>query len=201
MTRTRRCSYSVALVSFFIVFISLLSLSYLFSPRGSHVGEAGSLTPNPDLLMLYFVCVSWLPSLSISFPFVFSLRLFFLFFLVLPPSVFHQMSEEEASQLAKKMIDAEFDFNDFLKQAQMMKGMGSLGGVANMIPGMAGKLSPQQLNQAEVPPPLPTNVGRTGCIMRTYLAAISYKSNRNRMVQLCGRFRGDSFFGTLECTS
>ncbi|CAN0119483.1 unnamed protein product [Scytosiphon promiscuus] len=60
-----------------------------------------------------------------------------------------EMSEEEASQLAKKMIDAEFDFNDFLKQAQMMKGMGSLGGVANMIPGMAGKLSPQQLNEAE----------------------------------------------------
>lgn len=60
------------------------------------------------------------------------------------------MSEEEAAKLAKKMIDAEFDFNDFLKQAQMMKGMGSLGGVANMIPGMAGKLTPQQLNQAEV---------------------------------------------------
>ncbi|CAM9762455.1 unnamed protein product, partial [Hapterophycus canaliculatus] len=60
-----------------------------------------------------------------------------------------EMSEEEASKLAKKMIDAEFDFNDFLKQAQMMKGMGSLGGVANMIPGMAGKLSPQQLNEAE----------------------------------------------------
>lgn len=66
------------------------------------------------------------------------------------------MSEEEAAKLAKKMIDAEFDFNDFLKQAQMMKGMGSLGGVANMIPGMAGKITPQQLNQAEVrrsPPP------------------------------------------------
>eukprot|EP00903_Cladosiphon_okamuranus_P011894 g11171.t1 len=60
-----------------------------------------------------------------------------------------EMSEEEAAKLAKKMIDAEFDFNDFLKQAQMMKGMGSLGGVANMIPGMAGKLTPQQLNQAE----------------------------------------------------
>lgn len=60
------------------------------------------------------------------------------------------MSEEEAAQLAKKMINAEFDFNDFLKQAQMMKGMGSMGGVANMIPGMAGKITPQQLNQAEV---------------------------------------------------
>jgi len=39
----------------------------------------------------------------------------------------------------------------------MMKGMGSLGGVANMIPGMAGKITPQQLNQAEVRqfPPTP----------------------------------------------
>lgn len=61
-----------------------------------------------------------------------------------------QMSEEEASQLAKKMINAEFDFNDFLKQSQMMKGMGSLGGVANMIPGMAGKLTPEQINKVEV---------------------------------------------------
>ncbi|CBN76263.1 PFfh, plastid Ffh subunit of the signal recognition particle [Ectocarpus siliculosus] len=60
-----------------------------------------------------------------------------------------KMSEEEAAKLAKKMINAEFDFNDFLKQAKMMKGMGSLGGVANMIPGMAGKITPQQLNQAE----------------------------------------------------
>lgn len=62
------------------------------------------------------------------------------------------MSEEEASQLAKKMINAEFDFNDFLKQSQMMKGMGSLGGVANMIPGMAGKLTPEQINKVEVCP-------------------------------------------------
>lgn len=60
-----------------------------------------------------------------------------------------EMSEEEASQLAKKMINAEFDFNDFLKQSQMMKGMGSLGGVANMIPGMAGKLTPEQINKVE----------------------------------------------------
>ena len=60
------------------------------------------------------------------------------------------MSEEEASRLAKKMINSEFDFNDFLKQSQMMKGMGSLGGVANMIPGMAGKLTPEQINKVEV---------------------------------------------------
>ena len=71
--------------------------------------------------------------------------LFLLFFMV-------QMSEEEASQLAKKMINSEFDFNDFLKQSQMMKGMGSLGGVANMIPGMAGKLTPEQINKVEVSP-------------------------------------------------
>ena len=61
-----------------------------------------------------------------------------------------QMSEKEAEEMARKMINKEFDFNDFLKQSRMMKRMGSLGGVAKMLPGMAGKLSPLQLNQVEV---------------------------------------------------
>lgn len=60
------------------------------------------------------------------------------------------MNEKEAEEMAKKMMSAEFDFNDFLKQSQMMKNMGSFGGVANMLPGMAGKLNPQQLNQVQV---------------------------------------------------
>lgn len=60
------------------------------------------------------------------------------------------MSEEEASNLAKKMMNAEFDFNDFLKQSKMMKSMGDMGSVAKMIPGMAGKISPRQLSGVEV---------------------------------------------------
>lgn len=60
------------------------------------------------------------------------------------------MSEEDASKLAKKMINAEFDFNDFLKQSKMMKSMGDMGSVAKMIPGMAGKISPRELSGVEV---------------------------------------------------
>lgn len=60
------------------------------------------------------------------------------------------MSEEDASNLAKKMMNAEFDFNDFLKQSKMMKSMGDMGSVAKMIPGMAGKISPRQLSGVEV---------------------------------------------------
>lgn len=64
------------------------------------------------------------------------------------------MSEEEAMQLGKKMIESRFDFNDFLKQSKMMKSMGNIGGVANMIPGMAGKITPRQLSGVEVNIPM-----------------------------------------------
>lgn len=48
------------------------------------------------------------------------------------------MSNDEMEKVAKRMMDATFDFNDYLKQANMVKGMGSIAGVAKMIPGMAG---------------------------------------------------------------
>jgi signal recognition particle subunit SRP54 len=40
--------------------------------------------------------------------------------------------------VTKKMMDETFDFNDYLKQSQMVKKMGSMAGVARMLPGMAG---------------------------------------------------------------
>lgn len=60
------------------------------------------------------------------------------------------MSEQEAADLAKKMIDSRFDFNDFLQQSKMMKSMGDIGRVASMLPGMANKLTPQQISEVEV---------------------------------------------------
>ncbi|CAN0029500.1 unnamed protein product, partial [Sphacelaria rigidula] len=59
------------------------------------------------------------------------------------------MSDAEAEELAKKMINSTFDFNDFLKQSKMMKSMGNIGNVANMLPGMANKLTPRQVNEVE----------------------------------------------------
>ena len=55
----------------------------------------------------------------------------------------------EAEKMQEKILSAQFDFNDFLKQSRLMKTMGSLGGIAKMIPGM-NKISGDQLDKAEV---------------------------------------------------
>jgi Signal peptide binding domain len=49
-----------------------------------------------------------------------------------------QSTEAEIEAVTKKMMDETFDFNDYLKQSQMVKNMGSMAGVARMLPGMAG---------------------------------------------------------------
>jgi signal recognition particle subunit SRP54 len=54
----------------------------------------------------------------------------------------------DAAKLTEKILEAKFDFNDFIKQMRMLKNMGSLGGLLKMIPGM-GKLSEGQLKQGE----------------------------------------------------
>jgi len=59
-----------------------------------------------------------------------------------------ELSDEEAKLMNEKVKNAEFDFNDFLKQAKMVSKMGSLGGVAKMMPGM-GDISTEQLIAAE----------------------------------------------------
>jgi signal recognition particle subunit SRP54 len=53
----------------------------------------------------------------------------------------------DAEKLQEKILEARFDFDDFLKQTRMMKNMGSFGGIMKMIPGM--KISDDQLQQAE----------------------------------------------------
>ncbi|WP_239651914.1 signal recognition particle protein [Neosynechococcus sphagnicola] len=54
----------------------------------------------------------------------------------------------DAEKLQEKILTAQFDFTDFLKQMRLLKNMGSLGGLLKMIPGM-GKLSDEQLSQGE----------------------------------------------------
>ena len=50
-----------------------------------------------------------------------------------------QFDEEEARRLQKKIAKNKFDFNDFLKQIQQIKKMGSMKDLMGMIPG-AGKM-------------------------------------------------------------
>lgn len=58
-------------------------------------------------------------------------------------------SDEEAAIMAQKMRDATFDFDDFLKQSEMITKMGSVAGVANLIPGMNGMLNLKQIREVE----------------------------------------------------
>lgn len=60
-----------------------------------------------------------------------------------------EVSDEEARKIQDKMMKAEFDFDDFLKQAKLVANMGSLAGVAKMMPGMAGKINNSQIREAE----------------------------------------------------
>jgi signal recognition particle subunit SRP54 len=55
----------------------------------------------------------------------------------------------DAAKMQEKILSAQFDFTDFLKQTRLMKSMGSLGGLMKMIPGM-GKLNADQLEQGEL---------------------------------------------------
>jgi len=60
-----------------------------------------------------------------------------------------EVSDAEAAELQKKMLEAKFDFDDFMKQAGMVSKMGNLAGVAKMMPGMAGQLSNKKMREVE----------------------------------------------------
>lgn len=54
----------------------------------------------------------------------------------------------DAEKMQAKIMEAKFDFNDFIKQMRMIKNMGSFSGLLKMIPGM-GKVSNDQLKKGE----------------------------------------------------
>lgn len=54
----------------------------------------------------------------------------------------------DVEKIQSKILEAKFDFNDFLKQMRLMKNMGSLGGLLKMIPGM-NKLSNIDIEKGE----------------------------------------------------
>lgn len=60
-----------------------------------------------------------------------------------------EMNQKDAEKMTKKMMEAKFDYEDFLKQTKMLAKMGNMAGVMKMIPGMAGQLSPDKLSEAE----------------------------------------------------
>jgi signal recognition particle subunit SRP54 len=49
-----------------------------------------------------------------------------------------EVSDADALKMQQKMKDASFDFGDFLKQSELVTKMGSVAGIAKMMPGMGG---------------------------------------------------------------
>lgn len=58
------------------------------------------------------------------------------------------VDQEEALKLQKKMARNEFTLQDMLDQLQSVKKMGSMQQILDMIPGMAGQISEDQINKA-----------------------------------------------------
>ncbi len=56
-------------------------------------------------------------------------------------------SEEEAIQLQKKMANATFSLEDYLEQFQRMRKMGSVKSLVGMLPGLAGKVSEDDIDE------------------------------------------------------
>jgi signal recognition particle subunit SRP54 len=59
-----------------------------------------------------------------------------------------QIDLADVEKMQSKILEARFDFNDFLKQMRLLKNMGSLGGVLKLIPGL-GKLSGADIEKGE----------------------------------------------------
>ncbi|MEN9217055.1 MAG: signal recognition particle protein [Gloeomargarita sp. HHBFW_bins_162] len=54
----------------------------------------------------------------------------------------------DAERMQAKILQAQFDFSDFVQQLRLLKNMGSLGGFLKLIPGM-NQVKPEQIQQAE----------------------------------------------------
>jgi signal recognition particle subunit SRP54 len=59
-----------------------------------------------------------------------------------------QIELADVEKMQAKMMEAKFDFNDFLQQMRLLKNMGSFAGVMKLIPGM-NKLSGEMLEKGE----------------------------------------------------
>ena len=60
-----------------------------------------------------------------------------------------EVSDADAAAMTKKMADATFDFDDFVKQSELITKMGSFAGVEKMIPGMGGQMDAKLIAQVE----------------------------------------------------
>ena len=60
-----------------------------------------------------------------------------------------EVSDADAEKMQKKMLEAKFDFEDFLSQSELVTKMGSFAGVAKMLPGVGGQLDNAKIREVE----------------------------------------------------
>ncbi len=60
------------------------------------------------------------------------------------------IDHEEAAKSLEKMMSNKFDLNDLLSQFEQMKKMGSMKDIIGLVPGVAGKVTDEQLDDGEV---------------------------------------------------
>lgn len=98
---------------------------------------------------------------------------------------------EEAEALAKRIMEAKFDFEDFLKQYKLVSNMGSMQQIMKMLPGMSQvrlwQLAPQPASVAHLPPP-PQLLG-AGC--RAFFGSLPSSNNPADLGEAAGRGRAE----------
>lgn len=60
-----------------------------------------------------------------------------------------EVSDADALKMQQKMLDASFDFDDFLKQSELVTKMGSVAGIAKMMPGIGNQLNANKIREVE----------------------------------------------------
>jgi len=61
-----------------------------------------------------------------------------------------EVSDADAMKMQHKMLEARFDFNDFVEQSRLVSKMGNLAGVAKMLPGLGGALDNSKIREVEL---------------------------------------------------
>ena len=57
--------------------------------------------------------------------------------------------EKKAEETAKRLLENKFDMNDMLDQLNQLKKMGGVGALISMIPGAAGKVDADKINESK----------------------------------------------------
>ena len=60
------------------------------------------------------------------------------------------VDEKEAAELQSKLLDASFDLNDFLKQLNTMKKMGSMSEMLKLVPGLGSMVGDMEIDDREI---------------------------------------------------